>query len=84
MVFGGSRQAHRSGVWWRRIWRDMQFSKQVGSTCSSFEFALSTSAGSDCVGHAVRASTHASPTATVLSIDGIWGVPPQCHAFETT
>ena len=38
---------------------------------SPFQFALSTRAGVDCVGHAVRAATDANPMTTVLSVDGI-------------
>ena len=48
-----------------------QFSKRVEATCVPFQFALSTRAGTDCVGHAIRALTDADPTATVLSMDGI-------------
>ena len=44
---------------------------EVERACSPFQFALSTRAGVDCVGHAVRAATDADPRATVLSIDGI-------------
>ena len=36
-----------------------------------FQFALSTRAGVDCVGHAVRAATDGNPELTVLSIDGV-------------
>ena len=39
--------------------------------CSPFQFALSTRAGTDCVGHAVRLMTDADAQATALSIDGI-------------
>ena len=46
-----------------------QFAKEVESVCA--QFALSTRAGTDCVGHAVRAMTDAHSTSTVLSIDGI-------------
>ena len=48
-----------------------QFGKAVEATCSPFQFALSTRAGTDCVGHAVRTATDRDPQATVLSIDGI-------------
>ena len=48
-----------------------QFMNEVDRACSPFQFALSTRAGVDCVGHAVRAATDADPRATVLSIDGI-------------
>ena len=48
-----------------------QFAKDVESVCSPFQFALSTRAGTDCVGHAVRAMTDAHSTSTVLSTDGI-------------
>ena len=59
-----------------------QFGKVVESTCAPFQFALSTRAGTDCVGHAVRAMTDADPNATILSIDSIGGLRPclaQCH-----
>ena len=48
-----------------------QFSKEVERACAPFQFALSTRAGIDCVGHVMRALTDANPTATVLSVDGI-------------
>ena len=48
-----------------------QFSKEVERACAPFQFALSTRAGTDCVGHVIRALTDANPTATVLSVDGI-------------
>ena len=48
-----------------------QFGQVVEDTCASFQFALSTRAGVDCVGHAVRVATDANPEATVMSIDGI-------------
>ena len=48
-----------------------QFSKVVEATCSPFQLALSTRAGVDCVGHAVRAATNMDPEMTVLSIDGV-------------
>ena len=48
-----------------------QFMKDVEQACSPFQFALSTRAGVDCVGHAVRVATDADHTATVLSVDGI-------------
>ena len=47
-----------------------QFGKAVEATCVPFQFALSMRAGTDCVGHAIRALTAANPM-TVLSIDGI-------------
>ena len=48
-----------------------QFSKDVEAACAPFQFALSTRAGVDCVGHAVRAATDGNPELTVLSIDGV-------------
>ena len=39
--------------------------------CAPFRFALSTRAGTDCVGHVVRASTDAYHRLTILSVDGI-------------
>ena len=48
-----------------------QVSKQVEAACAPFQFALSTRAGVDCVGHAVRVMTETNPDATLLSIDGV-------------
>ena len=45
-----------------------QFGKAVEATCAPFQFALSTRAGTDCVGHAIRAVTEANHHATVLSM----------------
>ena len=48
-----------------------QFGTAVEAACAPFQFALSTRAGVDCVGHTVRAATEANPRMTVLSVDGI-------------
>ena len=48
-----------------------QCGREVEEACSPFQFALSTRAGVDCVGHTVRMATEADQEATVLSIDGI-------------
>ena len=48
-----------------------QFSEAVEATCAPFQFALSTRAGTDCVGHAIRVATELNPRLTVLSIDGV-------------
>ena len=48
-----------------------QFSAEGEAVCAPYQFALSTRAGTDCVGHAIRAMTDADPMATVLSIDGM-------------
>ena len=47
-----------------------QFGKAVEAVCVPYQFALSTRAGTDCVGHAIRA-LDADPQCTVLSIDGV-------------
>ena len=39
--------------------------------CAPFQYALSTRAGTDCVGHLVRASIDTDPRLTILSVDGI-------------
>ena len=41
------------------------------AVCAPFQFALSTRAGTDCVGHTIRAMTDVDPECTVLSIDGV-------------
>ena len=48
-----------------------QFGEKDRGSISLFQYALSTRAGVDCVGHVVRAMTDANPHATVLSVDGI-------------
>ena len=48
-----------------------QFGRIVEQECAPFQFALSTRAWTDCVGHAIRAMTDLNSRATVLSIDGI-------------
>ena len=48
-----------------------QFGAAVEATCAPFQFALSTRAGVDCVGHAVRVATDQNTEATVLSINGV-------------
>ena len=46
-----------------------QFSQNVEEICVPFQFVLSTSAGTDCVGLAIKAATEADPRLTVLSIE---------------
>ena len=48
-----------------------QFSDAVEAACAPLQFALSTRAGTDCVGHAIRVATELNPHLTVLSIDGV-------------
>ena len=45
--------------------------KEFESECAPFQYALSTRAGTDCLGHLLRAATDADPQATILSVDGI-------------
>ena len=47
------------------------FSKEFEDECSPFQYALSTQAGTDCVGHMLRAATDMYPMACVLKVDGI-------------
>ena len=48
-----------------------QFGAVVEQVCAPLQFALSTRAGTDCVGHAIRVMTELDPRATVLSVDGV-------------
>ena len=71
---GGGVRGIATGTVFRRLVAKTfarQFGKEVEAACSPFQFALSTRAGVDCVGHVVRSTTDADPTATVLSVDGI-------------
>ena len=63
-----SPQRPRPDVWWPR---HCQFGRIVEQECAPFQFALFTRAGTDCVGHAIRAMTYLNSRATVLSVDGI-------------
>ena len=44
---------------------------EVERACAPFQYALSTRAGTECVGHLFRAACDLNPNACVLSIDGI-------------
>ena len=48
-----------------------QFMAVFEAECAPFQYALSTRAGTDCVGHMLRAATDADPRLTILSVDGI-------------
>ena len=48
-----------------------QFGSAFEAECAPFQYALSTRAGADCVGHMLRAATDDNPSATILSVDGI-------------
>ena len=63
-----------TGTSFRRLVANLlarQFSEQVEQACAPFQFALSTRAGTDCVGHAIRVATELNTRLTVLSIDGV-------------
>ena len=45
--------------------------RQFESECAPFQYALSTRAGTDCVGRFLRAASDANPRATILSVDGV-------------
>ena len=50
---------------------EKQFMAVFEAECAPFQYALSTRAGTDCVGHMLRAATDADPRLTILSVDGI-------------
>ena len=58
-----------------------QYMKEFESECARFQYALSTRAGTDCVGHLLRAATDADPQATILSVDGVGGYD---HVLRST
>ncbi len=41
------------------------------AACAPYQYALSTRAGTECIAHIFQAVTEASPSTTILSIDGI-------------
>ena len=50
-----------------------QFGSAFEAECAPFQYALSTRAGTVCVGQMLRAATDDDPSATILSVDGIGG-----------
>ena len=48
-----------------------QFMNALEEECAPFQFALSTRAGTDCVGHMFRAATDTNPSLMILSVNGI-------------
>eukprot|EP00973_Karenia_brevis_P036587 5043834-Karenia_brevis.AAC.1 len=70
---GGVRGIATGSAFRRLVARTLarQFLPAIEAACSPFQFALSTRAGTDCVGHAIRVLTDHDPRATVLSIDGV-------------
>ena len=48
-----------------------QFMKAFEAECAPFQYALSTRAGPDCVGHMLRAASDANPNMTILTVDGV-------------
>ena len=48
-----------------------QHASEFDDACSPFQFALSTRAGTDCVGHGLRELTNQYPDKVVASLDGI-------------
>ena len=47
-----------------------QFAKEFETDCSPFQYAPSTRARTDCVGHMLRAATDSEGAVKVLSVDG--------------
>ena len=70
---GGVRSIVAGDVVRRLVSRTMaqQMGKVVESATSPFQYALSTKAETECIGHALQALTELHPEATVTSIDGI-------------
>ena len=48
-----------------------QFASEFDEACAPYQFALSTRAGTDCVGHALREISTQHPDKVVISLDGI-------------
>ena len=71
---GGVRGIATGSVFRRLVAKTLakQFSSAVETACAPFQFALSTRANTDCVGHALRAATDMNPQMTVLSNRRHW------------
>ena len=48
-----------------------QFAHEFDEACAPYQFALSTRAGTDCVGHALREISNQHPDKIIISLDGI-------------
>ena len=48
-----------------------QYAHEFDEACSPYQFALSTRAGTDCVGHALREISSQHPGKVIISLDGI-------------
>ena len=48
-----------------------QLAQEFDEACSPYQFALSTRAGTDCVGHALREVSNQYPGKVIISLDGI-------------
>ena len=71
---GGGARGIATGTSLRRLVARIlarQVAPEIEAACAPFQYALSTRAGTDCVGHLLRIATDADPLATVLSIDGV-------------
>ena len=70
---GGVRGIVAGDVFRRVVARTMaqQLGPEIERATSPFQYALSTRAGTECIAHAIQASTDLNPNATVLSIDGM-------------
>jgi hypothetical protein len=58
-----------------------QFAAEFEPATAPFQFALRTRAGTDAMGHLLRATTDADPEAVLLSLDGI-GAYDHVHRAE--
>ena len=68
------RQGHRSGnIIKRHVSRTLaqQLATAVEKATAPFQYALTTRAGCECIGHILQVETDSSPERTVLSVDGI-------------
>ena len=70
---GGVRGLATGRTFRRLVARNLakQFVKVFEAECSPFQYALSTMAGTDCVGDMLRAATDGDPSMTILTVDGI-------------
>ncbi len=71
---GGKVRGIAAGDTFRRVVAKtlaQQFAHEFDSACAPFQFALSTRAGTDCVGHALREISNQHPGKVIISLDGI-------------
>ena len=74
MKTGGRVRGIATGTAYRRLVASTlarEYGQDIVDACASYQYALSTRAGTECIAHAFRAATEATGNKCLLSVDGI-------------